>query len=161
MWHNPRPTPAASRRHNGQVLDAVASAPLFANLSLERIADLLDGFDEQHFRAGARIVLEGRTGSDFFLILDGEAAITFDGWPALPLGRGESFGEVGVLGDGTRLGGVQALSPLRCLVLPNGGLEDLILSEPVVGFNLLRTLVGRFRKLSPGAPAGQVASGNG
>lgn len=142
-----------ARRHDAQVIDAMASAPIFATLSLRRIADIVDRFEEQKYRAGSRVVLEGRTGSDFFLILDGEATVTFERWPVLHLSRGDGFGEVGVLGGGSRIASVTALTPLRCLVLANGELEQLIRDEPQLGINLLRALITRFHALNGAWPA--------
>jgi CRP-like cAMP-binding protein len=150
---NRRSAAPGYRRHDAAVLDAVAASPLFEGLTLERIADLLERFDEQSFRAGQRILLEGRKGWEFFLIVDGHASILYDGWPVIDLHHGECFGEVGVLGDGHRLASVQARTPLRALVLANGDLEQLILDEPQVGVNLLRHLVRRFRLLSTARPA--------
>jgi CRP-like cAMP-binding protein len=127
---------------------ALAGAPLFEGMTEHEVEEALRGFDEVRFPSGGRIVLEGLQGSDFFLIVVGEAAVLVDGWRVATLGPGDFFGEIAVLGDGLRSASVRAETPLHCLVLPNGKLEDLILAHPQLGINLLREWAGRLKDLS-------------
>lgn len=131
------------RRHPAAVIDAVHGAPLFAGVQPGQVATILDAFDEESFNAGHRILLEGLRGQDFFLIVSGRARVTVDGWRVAMLGPGEFFGEIGVLGDGRRSATVAAETPLRCLVLPNRGLQQLMIDHPVVGLNVLHEVVQR------------------
>ncbi len=127
---------------------ALAGAPIFQACGNAEVVSVLAAFDEVRFPSGRRVVLEGLRGSDFFLIVAGRAAVLVDGWRVASLGPGDFFGEIAVLGDGMRSASVRAETPLHCLVLPNGGLERLILDHPQVGINLIRTVIGRFQDVA-------------
>lgn len=123
----------------------VGSAPLFEGLSPADLAAAVESFDEAHFMPGHRIVVEGLRGTEFYLIVDGQASVLVDGWRVAELGPGDFFGEIAILGDGLRSASVRAKTPLHCVVLPNGRLEQLLLDHPRLGVNLLRALAGRLQ----------------
>ena len=134
--------------HPDEIVDAVSSAPLFSDIDRPEVAEVLRAFDEQSFNAGHQITLEGLRGSDFYVIAHGRATVLVDGRRVARLGPGDFFGEVAVLGDGTRSATVAAETPLRCLVLSNNELEDELVRHPRLGINMLREVVSRFRELS-------------
>src|SRR5438105_5235758 len=133
--------------HPDEIVQAVAGAPLFSGINRGETAGILDAFDEQSFNAGHRITLEGLRGSEFYVIARGQAVVCKDGRRVAELAVGDFFGEMAVLGDGMRSATVEAETPLRCLVLPNNGLEELLVRHPRLGVNLLRVVVSRFREL--------------
>jgi len=135
-------------RHSRAIVDSVADSPLFAGVDPAEVGRILDEFDEQSFNRGHRITLEGLRGSDFYLIADGKVRVTVEGWKVATLAAGDFFGEIAVISNGPRFATVAAETPLRCLVLPNGGLERLLIDHPQVGVNLLRVVVGRFQDLT-------------
>ncbi len=139
---------------------ALADAPLFAGCDRDDVARALAEFEDVHFPSGRRIVLEGLRGSDFFLVVAGAAGVLVDGWRVATLGPGDFFGEIAILGDGLRSASVRADTPLHCLVLPNGKLEQLILDHPQLGINLIRGVIGRFREVAGRRqpPASELAS---
>lgn len=123
---------------------ALTDSPLFAGVEAAEVRSALDSFDEARFPSGRRVVLEGLRGSDFFLIVAGAASVLADGRRLATLGPGDFFGEMAILGDGLRTASIRAETPLHCLVLPNGKLEQWLLAHPKVGLNLLHGLVGRY-----------------
>jgi glutamate/tyrosine decarboxylase-like PLP-dependent enzyme len=94
----------------------------------------------QHVReaaAGETIVEQWSLGRDFYVILEGSAAVSIDGEHTRDLGPGEFFGELTALDWGAgftypRLASVQATSPLRLLVFPDGSLSELARRYPSV-----------------------------
>ena len=127
---------------------ALADSPLFADMALDEVERALAAFDEARYPSGHRVVLEGLAGSDFFVVVVGRAAVLVDGWRVATLGPGDFFGEMAILGDGMRTASVKAETPLHCLVLPNGKLEQLILDHPRLASNMLHTVVGRWAEQS-------------
>ena len=121
-----------------------ASSPLFAELSKAEVDDVLRAFDTQSFNAGHRVTLEGFRGHEFYLIVEGRAAVTVGDRRVAELGPGDFFGEVAVLRNGLRSATVTAETRLRCLVLSNDSLEQLLVAHPRVGVNMLREVLGRF-----------------
>lgn len=121
-----------------------ASSPLFDELSEAEVDDVLRAFDTQSFNAGHRVTLEGFRGREFYLIVEGRAAVTVGDRRVAELGPGDFFGEVAVLRNGLRSATVTAETRLRCLVLSNDSLEKLLVAHPRVGVNMLREVLGRF-----------------
>jgi hypothetical protein len=75
--------------------------------------------------AGESVIEQWSLSSEFFVILEGTAAVSVDGEQARELGPGDFFGELRALEWGAgyaypRLAGVRATSPLRLLVFPGG-----------------------------------------
>ena len=88
--------------------------------------------------SGEDVVEQWSLGSEFFVILDGKAAVSVDGQPARELGPGDFFGELRALEWGSgyaypRLASVRATSPLRLLVFPEGSLQELVDRYPPLG----------------------------
>src|SRR5437763_411857 len=86
--------------HPDEVREELAGSSLFEGLASAEVSRVLARFDEQHFNAGHRITLEGLRGTDFFVVVDGKARVSVDGWTVGQLAPGDFFGELGVLGDG-------------------------------------------------------------
>jgi CRP-like cAMP-binding protein len=80
-----------------QPADEPGSIALFADLSRAQLEAVAHSFEEVWFGEGERILREGLSGTGFYVILDGEAAIRAGGREAAVLGRGDFFGEVSAL----------------------------------------------------------------
>ena len=133
-----------SHRPDGDLAAALVGAPVFAGMDRHEVAQVVAAFDEVRFPSGRRVLLEGWHGSDFFVIVTGSASVLIDGWRVATLGPGDVFGEIAVLDEGVRSASVRAETPLHCLVLPNGKLDQLLIDHPQLSLNLLRSVVGRF-----------------
>jgi CRP-like cAMP-binding protein len=75
------------------ILDSMASLALFADLSAPQLEAAAHTFEEEWFTEGQRILRQGFSGSNFYVILEGEAAVRIDGATRATLGRGDFFGE--------------------------------------------------------------------
>jgi len=144
------PTPSCRPE---ELAEQLSTSPLFASMPIEEVREVLSPFDEQRFNAGHRITLEGLRGTDFFVIVEGRARVSVDGWAVGQLSAGDFFGELGVLGDGIRFATVTAQTPLRCLVLAHGGLRRLLVDHPQMSVNVLGEVVSRFHDLAERRPA--------
>ena len=80
----------------------------------------------------------GLSGGDFFVILDGEAAVRVGDEELARLSRGDFFGEIAALTSDPPSADVVATSVLRCLVIPAAQLERLLLDRPQVMLRLLK-----------------------
>lgn len=142
----------SGERHTDEIVDAVAAAPLFSEIDRSEITEILGAFDEQSFNRGHRVTPEGLRGSDFYVIARGHASVRVEGRQVADLGPGEFFGEVAVLGDGMRSATVAAETPMRCLVLSNNRLDELLVQHPRLSINLIREMVARYRDLTAWPP---------
>ena len=128
----------------GDVVNTIAAFSLFADLTgpqLEQVAHL---FDEAFFGDGERILRQGVSGSGFYIILEGTAAIRVNGVDRSSLTAGDYFGEISCLLGEVPVADIVAATPLRCLVLPGGQLEGFLTAHPKVMYRLLQ---GEARKL--------------
>ena len=80
-----------------ELVDTIAGFSLFADLSDPQLQGIVHLFEEAVFSQGDKVLRQGLTGSGFFVILEGEAAIVIDGTERARLGRGDFFGEVSIL----------------------------------------------------------------
>ena len=127
------------------VVDILAGLALFADLPRPQLEAVAHTFDEEWFAEGQRILRQGFTGGNFYVILDGDAAIRVDGEDLAKLSRGDYFGEVSILLGEPPTADVIALTPLRCLVLPEQEVRDFLVANPQVMFRVLQSEARRLR----------------
>lgn len=128
-----------------EIADAISGMALFADLTTPQLMGVASRFEEAFFPEGARILRQGLTGSSFFVILDGEAAVVVDGQQRATLARGEFFGEVSILLGEPPTADVVAVRPLRCIALPGAAIEGFLQEHPRVMFRMLQAMARRLR----------------
>ena len=128
-----------------ELVDAIASFALFADLNQAQLEGIVHIFEEVAFGEGERVLRQGLTGSGFHVILDGEAAIVVDGSERARLARGEFFGEVSILLGESPIADVVAVRPLRCLVLAGPRVESFLTDHPRVMYRMLQAQARRLR----------------
>jgi hypothetical protein len=116
---------------------SLRALPLFAGLDPSQAAQVASRASVREAAAGEEVVEQWSLGSEFFVILEGGAAVSVDGQPARELGPGDFFGELRALEWGSgyaypRLASVRATLALRLLVFPEGALRELVDRYPPV-----------------------------
>ena len=127
----------------GADIETLGRLALFADLSRPQVEAIAHTLDEEMFPEGQRVLRQGFSGSNLYIILDGEAAVVIDGTERARLGRGEFFGEASTLLGTPPTADVVATTPLRCLVVPAPELEDFLMAYPAVAIRMLREAVRR------------------
>jgi CRP-like cAMP-binding protein len=125
--------------------EKLSQLALFADLPPPHVEAVAHTFDEQVFAQGQRVLRDGLSGSSFYVILDGEAAVVIDGEERSRLGRGEFFGEISALTGGPPGADVVATTMLRTLVIPANELEAFLLERPTVMLRMLQTEARRLQ----------------
>jgi CRP-like cAMP-binding protein len=128
-----------------EIVDTLAGFAMFADLSTPQLQSVAHVFEEAWFPEGERILRQGLTGSGFYVILDGEAAILVDGERRATLTRGEFFGEVSILLGESPVADVVALRPMRCLVIAGPHVEAFLVAHPRVMYRMLQAQARRLR----------------
>jgi CRP-like cAMP-binding protein len=126
------------------VVNTMAAFALFADLTGPQLEEIAHLFDEAAFSKGERVLRQGVTGSGFYIILEGSAAIHVNGAERGTLRAGDYFGEISCLLGEVPVADIVAAQPLRCLSLPASDVEGFLTEHPRVMFRLLQ---GEARKL--------------
>lgn len=127
------------------LLEPLGTLSLFADLGRPQLEEIVHTFDEEVFPEGQRILRQGFSGNNFYVIIEGEAAVRVNGSDLATLGKGDFFGEVSVLLGEAPSADVVALRPLRCLVLPGSEVETFLVEHPRVMFRMLQASARRLR----------------
>ena len=128
-----------------EAVDLISSLTLFADLGGPQLEAISHIFEEATFAPGQRILRQGITGSNFYVVVDGEATVKIDGEERANIGRGDFFGEMSLLLGSAPTADVTARTPLRCLVLAGPELHGFLDKYPTI---MYRMLVAMARRLS-------------
>lgn len=127
------------------MLDILGGLALFADLGRPQLESVAHTFEEEMFAEGQRVLRQGFRGSNFYVIIEGEAAVRVDGQDLATLGRGDFFGEVSALLGEPPTADVVALRPLRCLVLGGTEMREFLLANSTITFRMLQAEARRLR----------------
>ena len=127
------------------VVDILSGFSLFADLQTPELESLVDIFAEEAFQPGERVLRQGLTGSNFYVILEGTAAIRVDDKDRATLRPGDYFGEISTLLGVPPTADIIAHDRLRCLVLPGSELQGFLVGHPRVMYRILQEEARKLR----------------
>ena len=127
------------------IAESLGRLALFADLSPSHVEAIAHSNEEDVFAEGERVLRRGLSGGNFYVILDGEAAVRVGDEELSRLGRGDYFGEISALTSDPPSADVVATTVLRCLVIPGAQLERLLLDRPALMMRMLRMEARRLR----------------
>lgn len=130
---------------DARVVERLAQLALFADLRWPELEAVAHTFEEEVFAEGQRAIRQGISGSAFYIVLEGEAAVLLDGAERARLGRGDFFGEISALTGDVPTADIRAETMLRCLMLPGPQLEGFLLEHPMVMLRMLHAEARRVR----------------
>jgi CRP/FNR family transcriptional regulator, cyclic AMP receptor protein len=128
------------------VEETLARVPLFSGVREKELKKLGKRMQERSFSEGEVITTQGESGLGFFVIEDGNAAVSRNDEVVRNLGAGDFFGEVALIDEGKRSATVVATSDLRCRGMTAWEFKPFVEEHPDVAWALLKTLVGRLRE---------------
>src|SRR5215211_6305018 len=123
------------------LIDAAATVPVVAIALLRsmRLFRALPAFEleaiaragtDRSVSAGTRLVTQGEHSDGYFAIADGVVEVTCDGRRVRTLGRGEGFGEVGLLRNVERTASVTAITDAVLLSVERGAFIIAVTGHP-------------------------------
>lgn len=130
---------------NVDLKDALARLALFADFEPSDLAKLLEIAREVSFNEGERVIERDQLDVGLYVIVEGEASVVLQDEEVAVLPRGSFFGEISSLLGEAVVADVVARSPLRCLVIPAGEVENLLLAHPRVALRILKTEARRLK----------------
>jgi CRP/FNR family transcriptional regulator, cyclic AMP receptor protein len=134
-------------------VEALRRSPLFEGLAKRQLIEVARLTDDLDVPIGTVLCREGAAGHEFFVLVEGEAAVTRNGHHVATLGAGEFFGEIALLEPVRRTATVTAISQLRFFLVSDRAFKRLIDTDPEIERRILRALARRLVSMS-GDPAG-------
>ncbi|MES1247256.1 MAG: cyclic nucleotide-binding domain-containing protein [Actinomycetota bacterium] len=112
-------------------IEVLKQVPLFSELSRSELQLVASVADELDVPAGTALTLEGQTGREFFVLVEGVATVEEDGKVVRTLARGDFIGEIALLTRGKRTATVKAEVPARVLILTDRAFRQLAQTIPL------------------------------
>ncbi|MFC1821211.1 Crp/Fnr family transcriptional regulator [Thermodesulfobacteriota bacterium] len=136
-----------------QIIEHIASIPIFEGLPREQHEDLAMILADQVFRRNQTIFSEGDDGSGFFVVITGRVKIfklSSEGKEQILhiFGPGEPFGEVPVFTGQHFPAHAEAMEDSRIFFFPRSAFTDLIQKNPSLALNMLAVLSMRLRRFA-------------
>jgi CRP/FNR family transcriptional regulator, cyclic AMP receptor protein len=125
--------------------DALRRCPFFADLSRNELMELAKASEDMEVEEGKVLTREGESGREFFVIVEGEVAVTKDGNEIRRMGPGDFFGEIALIEDTPRTATVTATAPLRFFVLTRQSFRSLLAHQPELEQKVNQALEERLR----------------
>ncbi len=120
--------------------------PTLRGLSRKELAQVATLADEVEVPAGKRLATAGETGHEFFVIVEGQASVRTSSGRRVRLGPGDFIGEMSLLDGEPRSATVEAVTPMRLLVIAHRDFWRMLDAAPPLTRKILRTLVSRVRE---------------
>jgi CRP/FNR family transcriptional regulator, cyclic AMP receptor protein len=127
-------------------IDHLAAVPLFSACSRKDLQLVAKRAEDVKVQAGKQLVTEGDTGTEFFVIIDGNATVARHGQKVAELGPGQFFGDLALLDRAPRNATITADSPMELVVLGQREFAGLIDDVPEFAHKLLAGLARRLRQ---------------
>lgn len=124
-------------------VEALGTAPIFEGLSKKELTQLARVTDDVEVAAGTVLCKEGKTGSEFLVVMDGEVEVTRSGRRIGTGGAGDFFGEIALIEDIPRTATVTATTDVRLIVLTAPAFWGMLDLYPTIERKVLRTLASR------------------
>jgi CRP-like cAMP-binding protein len=124
-------------------VEALKRAPLFEELSKKELTALASATDDLALDPGTVLCREGRIGTEFFVIVDGDAEVTHAGKRVATLSGGDFVGEIALLTTTKRTATVTVTTPLRCFVLTQSAFRRVLAESPSVQVKVMKSLAER------------------
>lgn len=127
--------------------------PLFAGLSPGERVRISRLMAEVEVQAGRRLAVIGDAGREMFVIIDGRALVTTRRGRSVRLGSGDYFGEMSLIDGDPRSATVEAITPMRLLVLGYREFWQLLDESLPIVRKIMRALTRRLRQAERSATA--------
>jgi CRP-like cAMP-binding protein len=130
-----------------QATELLQKVPLFHHNSKEEVQSIAHLGTEVQADAGQVLTEQGRTGKEFFLVVEGEARCSIDGTEVARFGKGDFFGELSLLSDAPRSATIVAETPMTLLVLDSREFAAMLQDNPQIALKMLHRMADRIREL--------------
>jgi CRP-like cAMP-binding protein len=131
------------RLGRNQKVELIRRSPLFARCSRKQLGEIALVADEIDLPEGKELTRQGAPGREFFVLLEGTAAVRKSGRTVRSLQAGDFFGEIALVAHTPRTATVVATSPVRALVVTDRSFKRLLEQSPQIKTKVLEALAER------------------
>jgi CRP-like cAMP-binding protein len=124
-------------------VDLLRGIPLFAQCSKRDLGAISSIADEIDLKEGRELTRQGRTGREFFVLVEGTADVIKNARKVNSLKAGDFFGEIALVHRAPRTATVKASSPVRALVVTERNFKRLLDEQPEIQRKVLAALAER------------------
>ena len=124
-------------------VELLGRTALFAECTKAELIEVAISADEREAPEGDRLTEEGRSGREFFVLVEGAVAVTSGGRQLADLGPGDWFGEIAILRYKPRTATVTTTSPVRLLVIGDRAFRRVVEATPRIALKVLRSVAER------------------
>jgi CRP-like cAMP-binding protein len=118
----------------------LAGVPLFAGLSKKELGQVAAIAQELDFKAGKELIREGGPSREFFVLLEGSAAVTRKGKKLAVRKAGDFFGEIALVTDRPRVATVTTVEPSVALVVTETNFRRLVKQSPEIALKVMQAV---------------------
>jgi CRP/FNR family transcriptional regulator, cyclic AMP receptor protein len=126
-------------------VDTLKKVPLFAGLDDKELEDIANSMRERRFKAGDTVTQEGAGGVGFFVVEEGEAAVTVGGETKASVGPGDYFGEIALINESPRTATLTATTDMLCYGMTPWDFRPLVESNSTIAWKLLTAMAEKMR----------------
>jgi trk system potassium uptake protein TrkA len=121
---------------------------LFSTCDDDELARIAAVARPREAAAGTELTVQGDEGTEFFVIVTGDASAAVDGAEVGTIGPGGFFGEMALIDGGERVATVTATSAMQLLVLDRHDFNEMLeLAMPQIAPKLLAVVGARMRAI--------------
>jgi CRP-like cAMP-binding protein len=129
-------------RKNAKI-ELLKRVPLFERCSQRELAQIAALADELTLPDARKLTSEGAGGSEFLVLVEGEADVVRKGRIVNELGPGDFVGEIALVSGKPRTATVRTRGPARILVLTASGFRTLMRDVPSIQDKVLAAITAR------------------
>jgi len=126
-----------------QQIELLGKVPLFAGCTQAELRILAQLGTQVSVEAGHVLTVQGKPGSEFFMVLSGTASVTKKKREVDRLKAGAYFGELAILHGGIRNATVTAATEMELMVLDAREFRSVLMTNPTIGLKMLAGLAER------------------
>ena len=126
-------------------VDHLEDLKLFSSCAQRELEQIASVCDVVPVEKGKVLTKEGRSGTECFIVREGEASVLIGGREVARVGRGDVIGEMSVIDGGTRSATVVALTPMKVVVFSRPAFQAVLATHKGVATAILKLMSGRVR----------------
>ena len=126
-------------------MELLSKVPIFAGCSEDQLRDITRLLTPVDVKAGTTLARQGDYGKEFFVIIEGTAAVLRDGVELAKLGAGDVVGEISIIDGGQRTATVVADTDMLVEVATHPEFAGLLNRAPEIAVNMLPALAAMVR----------------